>query len=47
MWTRARIKQEAKNSFKRFGYWMPFLVAFLTNLIYNIDKERSAFFIAC
>lgn len=33
MWTRARIKEEAKNSLKRFGYWMPLLVTFLTGII--------------
>ncbi len=33
MWTRARIKQEAKNSLRRFGYWMPLLVTFLTGLV--------------
>jgi len=33
MWTRARIKQEAKNSLRRFGYWMPLLVTFLCGII--------------
>ncbi len=33
MWTRARIKEEAKNSFRRFGYWMPFLVTFIVGII--------------
>ena len=33
MWTRARIKQEAKNSLRRFGYWMPLLITFLTGII--------------
>lgn len=33
MWTRSRIKQEAKTSLKRFGYWMPLLVTFLTGII--------------
>ena len=33
MWTRARIKQEAKNSLRRFGYWMPLLITFLTGLV--------------
>lgn len=33
MWTRARLKQEAKNGLKRFGYWMPLLVTFVTGLI--------------
>ncbi|MBR3611595.1 MAG: DUF975 family protein [Oscillospiraceae bacterium] len=35
MWTRARIKQEAKNSFKRFGYWMPFLISLITVFVTN------------
>ena len=33
MWTRAIIKQEAKNSLRRFGYWMPLLITFLTGII--------------
>lgn len=33
MWTRARIKEEAKNSLKRFGYWMPLLITFLTGIL--------------
>ena len=33
MWTRARIKLEAKNSLRRFGYWMPLLITFLTGLV--------------
>ena len=33
MWTRARIKQEAKNSLRQFGYWMPVLVTFVANLL--------------
>ena len=33
MWTRARIKQEARNSLRRFGYWMPLLVTFLTGIL--------------
>lgn len=33
MWTRARIKQEAKNSLRRFGYWMPLLITFITGLL--------------
>ena len=33
MWTRARIKEEAKNGLKRFGYWMPFLVTFVTGIV--------------
>ncbi len=33
MWTRARIKQEAKNSLRRFGYWMPLLVTFVTVIL--------------
>lgn len=33
MWTRARIKQEAKNSLRRFGYWMPLFVTFLCGII--------------
>lgn len=33
MWTRARLKEEAKNGLKRFGYWMPLLVTFVTGLI--------------
>ncbi len=33
MWTRARIKQEAKNSLRNFGYWMPLLVIFVTGLL--------------
>lgn len=33
MWTRSRIKQEAKNSLRHFGYWMPLLVTFLTGII--------------
>ena len=33
MWTRARIKQEAKNSLNRFGYWMPLLVTFIVSLV--------------
>ena len=26
MWTRARIKQEAKDTLRRFGYWLPLLI---------------------
>ena len=33
MWTRARIKQEAKNSLRRFGYWMPFAITLLTGIL--------------
>ena len=33
MWTRARIKQEAKNSLRQFGYWMPVLVTFVATLL--------------
>lgn len=33
MWTRTRIKQEAKNSLRRFGYWMPLLITFLTGIL--------------
>ena len=33
MWTRARIKQEARNSLRRFGYWMPLLITFLTGIL--------------
>lgn len=33
MWTRARIKQEAKNSLRRFGYWMPLLITFVVGLV--------------
>lgn len=33
MWTRSRIKQEAKNSLKRFGYWMPLLITFISGII--------------
>ena len=33
MWKRAIIKQEAKNSLRRFGYWMPLLITFLTGII--------------
>ena len=33
MWTRARIKQEAKNSLRRYGYWMPLLITFLPGLV--------------
>ena len=33
MWTRARIKQEAKNSLRRFGYWMPLLVTFISGIL--------------
>ena len=33
MWTRARIKEEARNSLRRFGYWMPLLVTFLCGII--------------
>ena len=33
MWTRARIKREAKNSLRQFGYWMPVLVTFVANLL--------------
>ncbi len=33
MWTRARIKEEAKQSLRRFGYWVPLLVTFVTGLL--------------
>lgn len=33
MWTRTRIKQEAKNSLRRFGYWMPLLVTLVSGLL--------------
>ncbi len=33
MWTRERIKQEAKNSLRHFGYWMPLLITFITGLV--------------
>ena len=33
MWKRSIIKEEAKNSLKRFGYWMPFLVTFVVGII--------------
>ncbi len=33
MWTRARIKQEAKGTLRRYGYWMPLLVSFLLTLV--------------
>lgn len=33
MWTRQRIKQEAKNSLRHFGYWMPLLITFITGLV--------------
>ena len=33
MWTRSVIKQEARNSLRHFGYWMPLLVTFVTSLL--------------
>ncbi len=33
MWTRARIKQEAKITLRKFGYWMPLLITFLTGIL--------------
>lgn len=33
MWTRSRIKQEAKNSLNRFGYWMPLLITLITGFL--------------
>ena len=33
MWTRARIKQEAKNSLRHFGYWMPFFITLITGIL--------------
>ena len=33
MWTRTRIKQEAKNGLRRFGYWMPLLVTLVTGFL--------------
>lgn len=33
MWKRSIIKEEAKNSLKRFGYWMPFLVTLVVGII--------------
>lgn len=42
MWTRDRIKQEAKNSLRKFGYWMPLLVVFVTQLIHGSFTGSSA-----
>jgi uncharacterized membrane protein SpoIIM required for sporulation len=33
MWTRARIKEEARNGLRRFGYWMPLLVTFVAGIL--------------
>lgn len=33
MWTRARIKTEAKKVLREKGYWMPLLITFLTGII--------------
>ena len=33
MWTRTRIKQEARNSLRRFGYWMPLLVTIVVGIL--------------
>lgn len=33
MWTRARIKQEARNGLRRFGYWMPLFVTFVAGIL--------------
>ncbi len=33
MWTRKRIKTEAKQVLRKFGYWMPLLVTFVTGLL--------------
>lgn len=35
MWSISRLKQEARNSFKRFGYWMPLFITFLFGIIAN------------
>lgn len=33
MWTRSRIKAEAKQTLRRFGYWMPLLITFITGVL--------------
>ncbi|MBR5873012.1 MAG: DUF975 family protein [Oscillospiraceae bacterium] len=33
MWKRYILKEEARNSLKRFGYWMPLLVTFVCGII--------------
>ncbi len=33
MWTTSRLKEEAKRTLTRFGYWMPFFVTFIVGLI--------------
>lgn len=41
MWTRERIKREARNGLRRFGYWMPLLVTFVTGLLTGTGGQGS------
>ncbi len=55
MWTTSRLKDEAKHTLNRFGYWMPFFVTLISGLIaggktsifsfnYNLDFSESDFY---
>lgn len=41
MWTTSRLKEEAKLTFKKFGYWTPFFVTLLTGLICGGSRAGS------
>ena len=41
MWTRARIKSEAKQTLSRFGYWKPFLVSFVLAFISGLFENAG------
>ena len=41
MWNISRLKLEARNSLKQFGYWMPLLVTFLIGIVNGIGGSTT------
>lgn len=42
-WTTAQVKERAKNSFRTFGYWIPFLIMLILSFIPFYSDSSDSF----
>ena len=42
-WTTAQVKERAKNSFRTFGYWIPFLIMLILSFIPFYSDSSGSF----
>lgn len=42
-WTTAQVKERAKNSFRTFGYWIPFLIMLILSFVPFYSDSSDSF----